>query len=527
MVAGVDAVVIGAGHNGLVAAAALADAGWDVVVCEAQDTVGGAVRSAEEAPGYTVDRFSAFYPLSVASPAISAMDLPAHGLRWSHAPTVLAHPAGPDDEAGAVIHRDADATAAALGGADGETWLRLVAQWQRVKPAVLRMLFDPFPPVRGAIGVARALGTAGALRYARFAALPTRRMGEELFTGQAGRLLLAGNAMHGDAPPDAPVSGAFGYLLAMLAQDVGFPVPVGGSGALTRAMADRVRAAGGQIRTGCPVAGIEVRHGRAVAVRTAGGERIALRHSVIADTSAVDLYTHLLPSDAVPAQVHRDLAAFEWDTPVVKVNYALDAPIPWRAAGAVGAGTVHLGADVDGLVRWSADLATATLPRSPFMLFGQMTTSDPSRSPAGTESAWSYTHLPRGVTDDASADELAARMDDVLEAHAPGTMGHVVARQVQRPGDLTHSDANLGAGSINGGTAQLHQQLIFRPVPGLGRVETPVGGVYLGSAAVHPGGGVHGAPGLNAARAALAERGWRGLPRRRVVSALQQLVIGR
>jgi len=264
--------------------------------------------------------------------------------------------------------------------------------------------------------------------------------------------------------------------------------------------------------------------GRAAAVQTATGERIAVRRAVVADVSAVSLYTRLLPADAVPARVLDDLAHFEWDTPVVKVDYALNAPIPWTARNARGAGTVHLGADSDGLVRWMADLQTSTVPQRPFMLFGQMTTADPTRSAPGTESAWAYSHLPRGVTDDASADVLAARMDDMLQEHAPGVLEHVVGRQVQRPSDLQSSDANLGHGAVNGGTAQLHQQLVFRPVPGLARSETPVQGLYLGSAAAHPGGGVHGIPGLNAARAALGEHGRLGWPRRRAMNAVQQLL---
>ncbi len=524
--AAVDAVVIGAGHNGLVAAAALADAGWDTLVLEAADTVGGSVRSAELVPGFTTDLFSAFYPMAVASPAITSLELERHGLAWSHAPSVLAHPAGPDDEVGAVLHREAGDTAAALSGRDQQAWLDLVDEYERIKEPLLRALFSPFPPVRGALGLARVLGTAGALRMARFALLPARRMAEELFGDESARLLLLGNAMHGDAPSDAAVSGAMGYLLAMLGQDGGFPVPVGGSGALTQAMAARARAGGAVIRTGERVEAIEVADGRAVAVRTAGGERIAVRRAVVADTSAPTLYRDLLPAHAVPGAVLDALEHFQWDTPVVKVNYALDAPIPWTAANAHGAGTVHLGADADGLVRWMADLQTGVLPQSPFLLFGQMTTSDPSRSAPGTESAWSYSHLPRGVTDDASADEVAGRMDAVLEAHAPGALGHVVGRVVQRPSDLQGADANLGGGAVAGGTMQLHQQLIFRPVPGLGRTETCVRGVFLGSAAVHPGGGVHGGPGLSAARAALSQHGLLGRPRRAAVSALQQLVTG-
>ena len=178
-------------------------------------------------------------------------------------------------------------------------------------------------------------------------------------------------------------------------------------------------------------------------------------------------------------------------------------------------------------MRWSADLETGTIPESPFLLFGQMTTTDPTRSPAGTESAWAYTHLPRGVTDDETADIIAARTEDVVEAHAPGFRDRVLHRVVQRPGDLQRADANLVHGTVNGGTAQLFQQLVFRPVPGLGRPETPIGNLYLGSAAAHPGGGVHGVCGLLAARAALGEHGWGGGLRRRITSAALELVHGR
>ncbi|HXV94228.1 MAG TPA: NAD(P)/FAD-dependent oxidoreductase, partial [Pseudonocardia sp.] len=201
-----------------------------------------------------------------------------------------------------------------------------------------------------------------------------------------------------------------------------------------------------------------------------------------------------------------------------------DGPIPWHAPGAHGAGTVHLGADGPGLVRWGAELETGTLPASPFLLFGQMTTTDETRSPAGTESAWAYTHLPRGMSDDASAEELAARADAVVEAHAPGFSERILDRTVQRPGDLQSADANLVGGAVNGGTAQLFQQLVFRPVPGMGRPETVVDGVYLGSASAHPGGGVHGVCGWLAARAALADHRALGPLRRRVRSAVLELL---
>lgn len=191
----------------------------------------------------------------------------------------------------------------------------------------------------------------------------------------------------------------------------------------------------------------------------------------------------VLPAHAVPAALREDLERFQWDSPVMKVNWALRGSIPWRAPGARGAGTVHVGADVHQMAHWSADIDNGVIPRAPFLLVGHMTTADASRSPAGTESAWAYTHLPRGISDDASADLLAQRVEEVLERFAPGFSTQVLQRIVQRPGDLERDDANLVHGAVNGGTAQLHQQLMFRPVPGLGRAETPVPGLYLGSAA--------------------------------------------
>ncbi|MBN3459579.1 NAD(P)/FAD-dependent oxidoreductase [Mycobacterium sp. DSM 3803] len=524
-----DAVVVGAGHHGLVAAAMLADAGWDVLVLEAQSEPGGAVKSAELFPGYVSDLYSAFYPLSVASPALRALHLEDHGLRWSHAPAVVGHPHSAADDDAPVIYRDIDRTAAELDRrhrGDGQKWCALFEQWQHIREPLLAALFSPFPPVRGLLGLLRRLGTADALRLAHLLLLPAGVMAERLFDGPAARLLLLGNAMHADVPIDAPGSGVMGYLLIMMAQDGGWPVPVGGAGQLTAALVHRARSAGARIECGHDVEAIVVSGGRAVAVRTSGGDTVQVRRAVIADTSAPRLYRDLLPSAAVPAAVLESMRHFDWDTPVLKVNYALDAPVPWRSKNLNEVGTVHLGADHDGLVRWMADLHTATLPRQPFMLFGQMTTADPSRSPAGTESAWAYTHLPRGVADDASADQVADAVGRVLEEHAPGFTGHVVGTMVQRPSDLQAGDANLHSGAVNGGTSQLFQQLIFRPAPGFGRAETPVENVYLGSAGATPGGGVHGVCGRNAARAALAGDGVTGWPRRRLSKAVLSLLTG-
>jgi phytoene dehydrogenase-like protein len=521
-----DAVVIGAGHNGLVAAAMLADAGWDVLVLEAQPEPGGAVKSAELFPGYVSDLYSAFYPLSVASPALRSLNLEDHGLRWTHAPAVVGHPLSADDDDAPVIYREIDRTAEDLDRherGDGDRWRQLFEEWLRIKEPLLSTLFAPFPPMRGPLGLLRKLGAADALRLAHLLVLPAGVMAEQLFKGEAARLLLLGNAMHADVPIDAPGSGVMGYLLIMMAQDGGWPVPVGGAGQLAAALVNRARSAGARIECRREVTAIEVRGGRAVAVHTRDGMTVHTRRAVIADTSAPRLYCDLLPAEAVSPSVVRSMQHFVWDTPVLKVNYALDGAIPWRSKSLNDVGTVHLGADHDGLVRWMADLNTATVPLHPFMLFGQMTTADPSRSPEGTESAWAYTHLPRGVADDASADQLSAAVDLVLERYAPGFGDLIVGKTVQRPSDLEASDANLHGGAVNGGTSQLFQQLIFRPAPGFGRAETPVENVYLGSAGASPGGGVHGVCGRNAARAALARDGARGWPRRRLNRVVMSL----
>jgi phytoene dehydrogenase-like protein len=513
-----DAVVIGSGPNGLVAANALVDAGWDVLVLEAEDDVGGAVRSGRIVPGYVSDLYSAFYPFAAASPAITQLDLPSYGLSWARSPLAVAHPRNESDDLAPAIHATPEATAQSLAEhdpRDGETWLRLCEEWGEVGGPIIDTLFTTFPPIRGPVALARRLGPARLARLARFMALPVSVMGRELFHAEAGRLLLAGNALHADVPTGAAVSGAAGYILAMLAQQVGFPVPVGGAGELTAAMARRLVARGGEVRCGARVNEIVVRGGRARAVRIEGGEEIRAVRAVIADVSAPQLYLKLLPGDALPAQLRDDISRFEWDNAVVKLNYAVKGQIPWKSSTLSSAGTIHLGGDERQLEGWMADIDLGRLPGHPFIIVGQMTTTDPTRSAPGTESAWAYTHLPRGLSDDETADIIAKQVTGVIEAHAPGFSDLIEASWTQRPSDLERANANLFGGALNAGTAQLHQQYIFRPIPGLADSLTPVGGVFLGSASAHPGGGVHGMCGMLAARAALQQNSLRGFVRRR------------
>ena len=381
-----DAVVIGAGPNGLVAANVLADAGWSVVVLEAQAEPGGAVRTAElTLPGFQHDLFSAFYPLAVASPVLRSMHLEHHGLRWCRAPIALAHPTS--DGRCVYVGNNADETAASIDSyapGDGEGWRRIYRVWEEMEEPLIGALLSSFPPVRHGLRLAQKLGPAGLLRFARFATLPVRALAEEEFAGAGGGLLLAGNSLHADFSPESTLGGFFGWLLACLAQQVGFPVPEGGAAQLARSLVRRLQSRGGTVECDMPVSGIVVRHGRAQAVTVSGRGEVAADRAVLADVDAPTLYLDLLEPEHVPSPVLDDIRRFHWDPATIKVDWALDRPVPWEAEPARRAGTVHVADSMDELTQWSADLAKGLVPAEPFLLFGQQSVADPTRCPPGT-----------------------------------------------------------------------------------------------------------------------------------------------
>ena len=511
-----DAIVIGAGPNGLVAANMLADRGWSVTVFEAQPTPGGAVRSSSLIePGFVNDWMSAFYPLAAISPVIGRMELDRFGLRWRHSPHVLAHPTA--DGSCPVLSTNVQETAAsvdAFAPGDGEAWLRLFDQWQRLEAGLLGSLFDPFPPVRAGLKLVGSQRPSELLRLARFMTLSVRRLSEEQFNGAGAPLLLAGNALHADLFPESALSGFFGWLLCSLGNSVGFPAPEGGAGNLTAALVRRLEAMGGELHCSTRVQSVIVRGGRAVGVRLEDGTEVDAGRAVVADVVAPALYRDLVGEEHLPPAFLEDLKHFQLDTATVKVDWTLDGPIPWEAEAARGAGTVHVAEDLDALTLGAAQLSMGQIPGRPFLLVGQYSCFDPTRQPEGKETVWAYTHVPQRVKgdaggdltgrwDDGEADRFADRMEGEIERLAPGFRSLIRGRHIFTPKGLEAADENLVNGAINGGTSQIHQQLIFRPVPGLARPETPIKNLYLGSASAHPGGGVHGACGSNAARAAL------------------------
>ena len=266
------------------------------------------------------------------------------------------------------------------------------------------------------------------------------------------------------------------------------------------------------------VSEILVQNGRVCGVRCADGEVVLARRAVLADVAVPALYGELLRHARLPSRTHAALRDFDWDPATVKVDFAVSAPVPWADPPDRMPGTVHILDSVADMALWTGQLEAGLVPSRPFLLMGQMTTTDPTRSPTGTESAWAYTHVPQHVRGDAGGvggtvtgrwdrsdgERFADRIQARIERVAPGFGSRILARRVLTPPDLERRDGNLVGGAIGGGTSALHQQLIFRPMPGLGRAETPVKGLYLASSGAHPGGGVHGACGANAARAALA-----------------------
>jgi phytoene dehydrogenase-like protein len=512
-----DAVVIGAGPNGLVAANLLAARGWDVLVLEEQPVAGGAVKSSELIePGFVNDHFSAFYPLAPASSIIRGLHLEDHGLRWRRSPAAVAHPEA--DGRCATIWLDLDRTAESLerfAPGDGERWRQVYRWWRRFGDALTDALFTPFPPIRAGARIAASLGPRDLLELLRFGVLPVRRYAEESFAGEGGAWLLAGNALHTDLTPDQPGGALFGLVLSGLGQQFGFPVPEGGSGRLTGALVRRLESHGGVIRTGAAVERVTVEHGRATGVRLAGGEAIRARRAVLADTGAPALFRDLVGEEHLPERLVDEIGRFQYDNSTVKIDWTLDGPIPWTAEEARCAGTIHVAEGMDALSEGSAQLTRRLIPSRPFLVMGQYACVDPSRQPEGRETAWAYTHVPQQVDGDAGGEGLTGRFDEretdlfvrrveaEVERLAPGFRALIRGRHVFTPAKLEAANRNLVGGAVNNGTAQIHQQLVFRPVPGLGRPETAVRDLYLASSAAHPGGGVHGGPGGNAARAVL------------------------
>jgi phytoene dehydrogenase-like protein len=485
------AVVVGAGPNGLAAAIRLAEAGHAVTVLEAQDAPGGAVRTQPlTLPGFLHDTFSSVYPAGAASPVFGRMPLERFGLRWVQPGVAYGHPF--DGGRAIALYRDIDATAASLGGADGEAWRAFATPLDAAFDAVRATMLGGFPPIDGTLKLLRALGPAGLARFGELVPISTRRLGHRLFASGDARAWLYSSAGHGDMPPDKAGSAIAAVYLNLMGHAVGWPSPEGGAQRLTDALVGYLESLGGVVRCSCPVFRIAVAHGRVAGV-----------DDVPAEIVVADVMPHALARMApLPAVYRTLLTRYKYGPGTLKVDWALDGPIPWEAPPLREAGTVHVGGGEDELLATMA--RRRGLPERPFMLLGQQSLADSTRAPAGKHTAWAYTHGPAA---ELAADQPAhvERMEGQIERFAPGFRDRVLARHVLGPVELQSRDANLVGGDVGGGSYRL-DQVVLRPIPSLSPYRTPITGLYLGSAAAFPGGAVHGVPGDAAARAALADR---------------------
>jgi phytoene dehydrogenase-like protein len=498
-----DAIVVGAGPNGLAGAIVLARHGWKVLVLEAKDRPGGALYSLENTlPGYIHDVGAAFFPFAQDSPALRSFDLSGAGLEWRNARFESCHPA--TDGTCVSIARDLDLSVASFG-VDGPHWARL-ARWQSAMgDRLAAALLAPLP----GLGPALRLGPLNLFRLARAGLSSPAGFARRHFQTDAARRVIPGLALHVDLGPEDFSGAALGLVLALLAAGSGFRVPVGGARSITRALVRRLEEAGGTVRLNTHVNKILVSGHKAVAVQTGQGEDIPVRIAVLADVGAPALYLRMLPAKAISSWLRGSMRRFRYGWGTFKMDWALAGPVPWSAPEARESAVVHAGDSVDDLIAFTRQVRAGQLPSNPYLVIGQQSLADPSRAPAGGHTLWAYSHVPSIVEGGWTRyrEVFADRIEERIERLAPGFRGLIRARAISSPADLEAMDENLVGGDLGGGSARFSHQLFFRPVFPYFRYRTPVRGVYLASASAHPGAGVHGACGFNAARMALRDFG--------------------
>lgn len=467
-----DAVVVGAGPNGLSAAIVLAQAGKSVLVVEAKETVGGGVRSAElTLPGFVHDVCSTAYPLGAGSPFFTSLPLAEHGLEWVHPTAPVTHPL--DGGTTAVQYRSVSETAEGLG-ADAEAYRDLigplVSDWNGTVDYLLsRFRRVPAHPI-------------AMTRFGLTGIRSVESVARSRFEGESARALFAGIGAHSMLPLDRASTAAVGLVLGIAGHTVGWPFARGGAQSISRALASYLEWLGGEIVTNWQVESLD---------------ELPESRAVLCDTSPAGLLK--LAGERLRGKYRRGLESFQYGVGVFKIDYALDGPIPWKAPETAWGGTVHVGGTLDEIAEAEATVWAGKVPEKPFVLVAQPSLFDDSRAPEGKHTAWAYTHVPsRSMTD--ATDRIEAQ----IERFAPGFRDRILARHVMTPASLQEYNANYIGGDINGGM-QDFRQTFARPMLRWNPYSTPIGGLYLCSASTPPGGGVHGMSGYHAARSALRE----------------------
>ncbi|MEV4945451.1 NAD(P)/FAD-dependent oxidoreductase [Streptomyces sp. NPDC053755] len=460
-----DAVVVGAGPNGLTAAVELARRGFSVALFEAASTVGGGARTEElTLPGFRHDPCSAVHPLGVNSPVFRTMPLDRYGLEWLHPPLPMAHPWG--DGTAAVLSRSVAETAASFGPRDAGTYRRLVA------PYVGR--FDTL--ARDFMSLPLTALPRDPVTLARFGidGLQPSTWLLRRFRDDKARALFAGLVAHVIAPLDGFATSAIGLVFALAAHAGGWPMPRGGSQAISDALAAYLRDLGGSVHTDFHVKRLD---------------DLPPARAYVFDTSPTAL--------ARIAGFGGHYDRYRYGASVFKIDYALDGPVPWTAEAPRRAGTVQIGPSTAeiGTALHQASSASGTAPRTPFLITAQPSLVDPSRAPEGKHVFWAYGHVPNGWDGD-----LTDAIERQIERFAPGFRDRVLARATAGPPELAARNPNYVGGDIACGAAR-GLQLVLRPKLSLSPYRTPHPAVFLCSSATPPGPGVHGMSGHNAAKA--------------------------
>ncbi|MEO7086617.1 MAG: NAD(P)/FAD-dependent oxidoreductase [Gemmatimonadaceae bacterium] len=464
-----DAIVVGAGPNGLAGAIALAQAGHSVRVYERDATIGGSTRSAElTLPGYTHDVCAAVHALALASPFLRTLPLAQYGLDLIQPPVPFAHPF--DDGTAIIVRRSVAETAASLGSGDAKRYRK------HVEPLVQRA-DDLMEALLGPIGLRHPMLMA---RFSIDAGLSAEVYAKWNFADERTRAMFGGVAAHSIVPLDKIGTAGYGLGLLVSAHAYGWPIARGGSQHLPNAMASYLRSLGGEIVTGESIESLDaLPHARAV----------------LCDVTPRSLLR--MAGDKMPARYGRRLAKYRYGPGVFKIDWALNSPVPWRDPACTEAGTLHLGGSMRELAISERDAWDGRVTDNPFVLVVQPTCFDASRAPAGKHTLWAYCHVPHGSTTD-----MTERIERQIERFAPGFHDCIEARNVLFPADLERRNPNLVGGDIAGGAGDFPQMLI-RPLLSLDPYATVMKGVYLCSSSTSPGIGVHGMCGYYAARSAL------------------------
>jgi len=465
-----DAIVVGAGPNGLAAAITLARAGRSVLLVEAAATVGGGTRSAElTRPGFVHDFCSAIHPLGVASPFFKGLSLREHGLEWLFPPAAAAHPF--DDGPPAMLESSIEATSQPLGP-DADAYREALSPLVHAADQLLPDLLAPlWPPSRHPLLMAR---------FGVKAIASARRAAGRLFRGERARGFFAGLAAHSVLPLESAFTASFGYLFALLGHTSGWPMARGGSQRIADALASCLRSLGGQIETGRRVASLD---------------ELPPARAVLLDLTPRQIVR--IAGGRLPARYRRVLERYRYGPAAFKLDMALSAPIPWKDPACARAATVHLGATLDEISASERAPHEARLADRPYVLLAQQSLFDPTRAPSGQHTAWAYCHVPHASTVDA-----AGRIEAQIERFAPGFRDVVLARHVTTPAAFSLYDENYVGGDIAGGSAAF-PQLFFRPALRLVPYATPDPRLFICSSSTPPGAGVHGMCGYLAARVAL------------------------